>query len=244
MKTLQRLVIANILLISASWATTFQPLPVEKLIGPADAILLGDFLTSKTVELEDGTLATEARFKIEKELGLDAEEFGLSEIKVFYPGGKRGDRVVQIDGTPTFVPGEKNVVFLTLQPDGRLWVQGLAMGTFRVVRLGGTTMLINAVFPSHPEISRQEMGKFLRKVSDIKGKSLKEIRSDKYVLESQKDRTRQVTGQTKGNSRSIASTENGIENRAEPNVMNSFWLVMIFGFLGALMTWWGRQKMR
>ena len=120
MKTSLLLVIANILLISAGWATSFRVLPVEKLIAPADAILLGDFLTSKTVELEDGTLATEARFKIEKELGLDAEDFGLSEIKVFYPGGKRGDRIVQVEGAPTFVPGEKNVVFLTLRPDGRL----------------------------------------------------------------------------------------------------------------------------
>jgi hypothetical protein len=244
MRILHLLVLANLLMISIAWGTTFQPLPVEKLIGPADAILLGDFLTSKTVELDDGTLATEARFKIEKELGLDAEDFGLSEIKVFYPGGKRGDRIVQVEGAPTFVPGEKNVVFLTLQPDGRLWVQGLAMGTFKVVRVGGTTMLINAVFPSHPEISRQELGKFLRKVADIKGKSLKEIQSDKYVLESQKERSRKVSGSGQGNSRSIASVENGKENGAEPNVMNSFWLLMILGFLGAFMTWWGRQKMR
>jgi hypothetical protein len=130
MSIIKQLVLANILLISVAWATTFQPLPVEKLIAPADAILLGDFLTSKTVELEDGTLATEARFKIEKELGLDAEDFGLSEIKVFYPGGKRGDKVVTVEGAPSFVPGEKNVVLLSLQADGRLWVQGLAMGTF------------------------------------------------------------------------------------------------------------------
>lgn len=244
MSIIKQLVLANILLISAAWATTFQPLPVEKLIAPADAILLGDFLNSKTVELEDGTLATEARFKIEKEFGLDAEDFGLSEIKVFYPGGKRGDKIVTVEGAPSFVPGEKNVVLLSLQADGRLWVQGLAMGTFKVVRLGEKTMLINSVFPSNPEISRQELGKFLRKVSDIKGKSLKEIHSDKYVLESQKERSRQVSSSPKGNSRSIASVEDGMENKSELNVMNSFWLVMILGFLGALVTWWGRQKMR
>ncbi len=244
MNTLKRLVLANIVMISAAWATTFQPVPLDKMLAPADAILLGDFLTSKTVELEDGSLATEARFKIEKELGLDAEDFGLSEIKVFYPGGKLGTRTTQVEGVPSFVPGEKNVVLLSLQEDGRLWVQGLAMGTFKVVRLGRKTMLINSVFPAHPEISRQEMGKFLRKVSDIKGKSLKEIHSDKYVLESQKDRSRQVASVAKGNSRSIASAADGIENKTEPNVMNSFWLIMIFGFLGALTTWWGRQKMR
>jgi len=221
MKTFLKLVTANLLVVSATWATTFQPVPIEKLIQPADAILVGDFLSSKTVELEDGTLATEARFKIEKETGLDAEDFGLTEIKVFYPGGKLHDRVQMIDGAPQFISGEKNVVFLNQHEDGRLWVQGLAMGTFKVVKIGQQTLLINSVFPSHPELSRQDMDKFLRKVSNLKAKPLKAVYSDKYTHELEKDRLRTVADE-RGNSRSIASTSEDKDNKAEPNVMSSF----------------------
>ncbi|MBY0516172.1 MAG: hypothetical protein K2P81_04650 [Bacteriovoracaceae bacterium] len=243
MKTFLKLVLANLSVITMCYATTFQPLPVEKLIQPADAILLGDFLSSKSVELEDGTMATEAQFKIERESGLDAEEFGLTEVKVYYPGGRIGHRVTQVEGAPQFVSGEKNVIFLKQNEDGRLWVQGLAMGTFKVVRIGQTTLLINSVFPSNPELSRIEMSKFLRKVASLKAKPLKEVYSDKYSYELQKSRTQMVHQQT-GNSRSIASHGNEKENSHEPNVMNSFWLVTMLSALGALSAWWGRKKTR
>jgi hypothetical protein len=237
------LVITNFFAISA-WATSFQVVPLDKLLTPADAILLGDYLNSKSVELEDGMIATEAVFKIEKELGLDAEDFGLSEIKVYYPGGKVGDKVVSIEGTPQFISGEKSLLLLTNGPDGRIWVQGLAMGTFKVVRVGKKSLLINSVFPGSPELSQIEITQFMRKVSAVKGENLKEINSDKYVRESEKQRSLQVASKAQGNSRSIASARDNTENRTEPNLMNSFWLVTILGFLGALTTWWGRKKMR
>lgn len=233
--------IANLLMISVGWATTFQAVPMEKMIQPADAILLGDFLKSSTVVLEDGTVATEARFKIDKELGLDADEFGLSEVKVFFPGGKLKDREVLIEGAPSFVPGEKNVLMLTQAEDGRLWIQGLAMGTFKVVRLGQKTVLMNPVFPSDADLSRVEMSRFLRMVAAIKDQPLKEVYSDKYVRELQKDSQRTVAVEA-GNSRSIASQSQRQENGPVPNVMNSFWLLMIFGFIGAFATWVQRKK--
>jgi hypothetical protein len=243
MKRFITLVLTNLLAISSAWATTFQPVPLEKMIAPADAIMLGDFLQSKPLELEDGTIATEARFKIDKEIGLDAEDFGLSEVKVYYPGGKLKQRSSIIEGSPSFVPGEKNVLLLSQGEDGRLWIQGLAMGTFKVVRIGKQTVLINPVFPSHPELSRIEMTKFMRKVSTIKDKPLKEIYSDKYIRENEKDRTRVVSSE-EGNSRSIASQTDKRENSKEPNLMNSFWLLAIMGFLGAFASWWRRDKSR
>lgn len=239
-----KLVLANILVVSGTWATSFQPVPIEKMIQPADAIMIGDFLNSKSVELEDGTIATEARFKIEKETGLDAEEFGLSEIKVYYPGGKIGRKHVAVEGVPEFVSGEKNVLFLNQLEDGRLWIQGLAMGTFKVVKIGQSTLLINSVFPSNPELSRIEMSKFLRKVSSTKSQGLKEIHSDKYMHELQKDRTRTVSVEQTGNSRSIASKGGERENKNEPNLMNSFWLIILLGALGGISAWWGRHRMR
>lgn len=236
--------LTNLLIISNTWATSFQQVPLDKLIQPADAVLLGDFLKSKSIQLEDGMIATEARFKIDKEMGLDAEDFGLSEVKVYFPGGAIEGRSTHVEGAPSFVPGEKNMLLLTQGEDGRLWIQGLAMGTFKVVRIGSQTVLINSVFPMSPELSKLEISKFIRKVSAIKEKPFKEIYSDKYVRELEKDRYRPVNQET-GNSRSIASDGDKRENRhQEPNVMNSFWLLMILGFLGAFAGWWRREKTR
>ncbi len=238
------LALTNLLMISVAWAATFVPVPMERLVQPADVIIMGDYLTKKFVELEDGTIATEARFKLEREIGLDAAEFGLTEVKVYYPGGVLKDRGTYVDGAPEFVPGEKSVVLLAQGSDGRLWVQGMAMGTFKLVKVGQKTLMINSVFPSNPELSAWEVGKFLRLVSSVKQDGLREVQSDKYLREMEKERIRPRTSSAGGNSRSIASDGASQDNGAEPNVMSSFWLLALFGALGALFTWWRRGNVR
>lgn len=243
MKSFVKLVVANLMLISVAGATTFQPVSLNKMLAPTNAIILGDYLDSDVVQLEDGTIATEARFKLEKEWGIEAEEYGISEIKVFFPGGITEGRGLRIEGSPRFVAGEKNVLLLSQQEDGRLWIQGLAMGTFKVMRIGNQSLLINPVFPSHPELSQIPLEKFLRKVSEVKLANLKDIHSDKYVRELEKDQNR-VVHYPEGNSRSIASTTGVSDNRHEPNVLDSFWLVTMLAIMGVLTAWRARRKMR
>ncbi len=242
--TLLRLAFTSLFVFPMAWATTFVPLPLEKMLVPADAILVGDFLRSQAVVLEDGTVATEAHFRIEREWGVNAAEYGISEVKVYYPGGSPiGHDAVWIEGAPQFVVGEKNVLLMRQHDDGRLWVQGLAMGTFRVVRVGATSLLVNAIFPDNVALSQIPMEAFLKEVSEIKQASLKSPESDKYMREMEKERHRRVHVPA-GNSRSIASVGAGPENNQEPNVMDSFWLVTLLAFLGGCTAWGARRKLR
>jgi hypothetical protein len=231
------LVLTNLVIISGAYATTFEPVPLDKLAHHADAVIIGDFLHSKTITLEDGLVATEALFKIEKELGVEAEEFGLSEVKVYYPGGVDGLSALRVEGAPEFTPGQKSALLLTQHTDGRLWIQGMALGTFKVVRIGQKTLLVNSVFPTHNDLSNIEIGQFQRKISSIKDKPFREIFSDKYYNELKKSKTSFVP-QNSGNSRSIASRADTPENNKDSNVMSSFWLLAVLGLMGVLKKWW------
>jgi len=217
------------------YATSFQPVPLEKMLAPANAIVVADFMDSHAIELEDGTIATEARFRLEKEWGIEAEEYGISEIKVFFPGGEINGKGLHVEGAPRFVSGEKNILLLSQQDDGRFWVQGLAMGTFKVVRAGQETLIINSIFPNNTEISQITLDAFLRKVAAVKSSPVKEIASDKYARELVK--SQQVT--KGGPGRSIASTE---EAKHEPNVLDSFWLVTMLTVMGVCVAWKVRRK--
>ena len=234
------LAVTNLFIVFSVYATTFQPVPLGKLLVPANAIVMADFLESQSVLLEDGTVATEAHFRLEKEWGIDAEDYGISEIKVYYPGGIINGKAMTIEGSPRFVEGEKNILLLSQREDGRLWIQGLSMGTFKVVRIGPQSMLINPIFPANPELSQIPLENFLRKVVEVKNVSLKEINSDKYVRELSKDQQRMVVGA----SRSIASSSNPSGVKHEPNVLDSFWLVTMLGGLGLLAAWKSRRKSR
>ena len=231
------LVLTNILIISTSWATTFEPVPLERLAHHADAVIIGDFLNSKTITLEDGLVATEAVFKIEKELGVDADEFGLTEIKVYYPGGVDGSEGLRIEGAPEFTPGQKSALLLTQHTDGRLWVQGMALGSFKVLRIGQKTIVVNSVFPTDSELSNIEIGQFQKKIASIKEKPFREIFSDKYFNELKKSKRSNVS-QPSGNYRSIASYSDTPENNKDSNATSSFWLLAVLGLMGVLKKWW------
>jgi hypothetical protein len=241
MSTFIKLVFTNVLVISIGWATTYQPVSIEKMVTGADAILMGDYLKSQTIKTEDGLVATEAIFRIEREMGIDAEEFGLSEIKVYYPGGDSGQSGVRIDGAPSFVPGEKSVLLLSQHTDGRLWIQSMALGTFKVLKIGSKTFLMNSVFPGNPELSHIEISEFIKKVGIYKDEPFKEVYTDKYTIQ-YKNRKNQKRDLSRGKSRSIASQSNQIETTSEPNIMNSFWLLLILGLMGVLKKWWSREN--
>jgi hypothetical protein len=237
MKLAWILVFTNLLAPVGAQATTFQPVELEKMLQTSDAVVIGDFLGAKSVQLEDGSIATENRFRIDRETGLDAFDHGFSDVLVYYPGGVDGQSAQQVIGAPRFITGEKNVLVLKALPDGRLWVQGLALGTFKVVQIGPRLMAINPVFPTHHGLSLP-LDVFQRRVADVKGRSMVAVVSDKYVLELAKERGWQPTG----NSRSVASVKGSADNNYEPNVLDSFWLITMLASMGVLVAIWRTRR--
>lgn len=231
------LVLTNLLTLAGAEATTFQPVELEKMLHSSDAVMIGDYLGAKTVQLEDGSLATENRFRIERETGLEAREHGFSDVLVYYPGGVVGDSAQHVVGAPQFITGEKNVLVLKALPDGRLWVQGLALGTFKVVQIGPRLMAINPVFPTHHGLSLP-LDVFQRRVAEVKGRSMVAVVSDKYVLELAKERG----WRPQGNSRSVASVKGAADNNREPNVLDSFWLITMLASMGVLAAFWRTRR--
>jgi hypothetical protein len=246
MKSLIKLVVTNLLVISAGWAASFQAVSLEKLLNSSDVIVVGDFLRSKSVIMEDGLVATEALFKVEKESGLDAEDFGLSEIKVYYPGGVGANVGTRVEGAPEFVAGEKNIVLLKQHDDGRLWVQSMALGTFKLVKIGTKTLAVNSVFPHHSELSNLEFHQFQKTVNKLKSKPLKDVLSDKYFSELKKSQSRHYSSSStvSGNSRAIASKPVLSDNNQESQTLGHVWLLGILALMGVLGKWWSSRSLR
>jgi hypothetical protein len=240
------LVLTNFLMLSMTWATSFHPVPIEQLIETSDAIVVADFLGSKSIVLEDGMIATESRFRLETEVGLAAFEHGFRDILVYHPGGLVQGKALQVEGVPRFVIGEKNVLMLKALDDGRLWVQGLAMGTFKMVRIGDQNLIINPIFPDDHRLSMIKFDTFQAKVDSIKKQALRAVDSDKYVLEMEKTRkfVPNPDPRTAGKSRSVASVEAPRDNGREPNVMDSFWLITMLSTLGVLAAWRTRRSQK
>jgi hypothetical protein len=213
------------------WATTFQVQNVDQQLKHADGVFIGHYLKKKFVQLEDGKVATQMVFKMRKEHGLQSELLGMDEVLIHYPGGKWKDQIVEVQGLPEFNPGEHVVIF-TKNIDNRYWGLNLGMGTYKIVRYGQDSMMVNSIFPHNPEMGQVKLEEFEKIVRQVKGSSLKVVTVQQYPIEREQE-MRKPASQSEGKNRTVAGgSEEGENNPAESGI-HPMWLLAFLGMLGA-----------
>lgn len=215
-------------------ATTFKPQPIEQQIRESDGLFQGNYLKSRTVELEDGTLATQMFFKMTKEVGLQSDFFGMDEVIIHYPGGKLNDKHVKVEGVPTFVQGEKVLLFIR-SIKNRYWGMNLGFGSYRVINYGNQIVLINYIFPQHPQVGQVSFQDFENAVKKIKGTSLKVVRTMEYPTTPDQGEIQRIPASySEGQNRTLASKTEQLDNQEDQPSLNIFWLVLALGITGGM----------
>ena len=124
-------------------ATILREVPLDEMIVDAEAIVIGQVAQVGTqIQMRHGqawpwtvnTVRVESWLK-----GSGGPTVALSER-----GGRFGDRIMAVAGTPQYRVGEAVVVFLWRDPEGRLRTYGMAMGKYRI-----------EADPSGPIVSRE-----------------------------------------------------------------------------------------
>lgn len=213
-------------------ATVFQVQGVDKQIREADGIVVGHYLRSKSIKLDDRTVATQMFFKMNEEYGMQSDFFGMDEVIIHYPGGKIDDLHVKVDGVPEFIPGE-NVVLMIKSMKDRYWGLNLGFGTFRVVNYGKDKLIVNSIFPDDVRTSQIPFEEFKKSVREIKGVRLKQVVHHEYQTNNEGNGRLPASVEEEGKNRSIASKIEEEENEGGKEV-NNFWLIMFLGFAGAV----------
>lgn len=215
----------------SSWGTTFALQPIDQQIKEADGIVVGHYLRSKSIKLEPGVLATQMIFKVQREWGMQSDLFGLDEVIVHYPGGKLEGMHIQVQGVPEFVVGERIALF-TKSIDNRYWGLNLGFGSFKIINYGRETMLVNTLFPSDARVGQEKLESFEHKVRQIKGSSLKVVRTELEPLRAM-DRM-PAASNVEGKKRTIASKTEQEDNREDQSGLSAYWLIAVLALAGGL----------
>ena len=111
----------------AARATTFIPMSIEDLAHSSVATVTGTVQELRSVQARDGEVYTLVTIAIEQVLrgALSAPVIILKE-----DGGSVGGRREVEFGAPSFAPGQRVLLFLTVRPDGSLRTNQLALGKF------------------------------------------------------------------------------------------------------------------
>ena len=209
-------------------ATIFQAQPIERQIMESDGVLVGYYLKKKSIRLDDGTIATQMFFKMNSESGLNSEYFGLDEVIVHYPGGNYEGKNTKIDGVPMFIAGERVVLFI-INKSFRYWGMNLGFGAYKVINYGKEEMLVNYIFPEHPQVGQVKMDYFKDSIKKIKGSSLKNVYSQSMPYNSPSLNRLPASNQL---ARKMASKENNVSESQPERIVEIFWLLLGLAVLG------------
>ena len=204
------------------YATTFVPISIKKQIKESDGLIQGEVI-SVTSEKNGNRIVSKVTLLADKWIGLKPDE---NFIDIYYPGGKIGETVFDVKGSPKFDVGE-NVVLFTKKHKEKNWVNNLGLGKFSLKIMGDKKVLINQIFPGHPEVGQMRIDKFYDLSEWVKKQKFEERYKDKYELNL--DKESQALYKRKIRGRSIASIGEKDESQ---NKLPAIWLVVILGGLG------------
>lgn len=231
----------TLLISTSAWSTTFQIQPIEQQIKESDGLFKGQYLRSKTIVLENGSLATQMMFRMDKEMGLESDFYGMNEVIVHYPGGKAVGTEVRVDGVPQFVPGESVMLFIR-NVENRYWGMNLSFGSFKVINYGNEVVLVNTLVPQHPTVGQVRWTHFEGLVKKIKGTDLKIIQSQNYPMNPEEMKTvREPALIEEGQNRTVASESNQSDNQGTQPNRTVFWLIMTLGLSGGIFRFMNRR---
>jgi hypothetical protein len=224
---------------SVTLATTFKPVTMPEQIREADGVIIGHYLKKKTVLLENGKVATQMIFQMDRELGMNSDLFGTNEVIIHFPGGTLNGITTMVQGVPAFTPGEK-VVLMARSVENRYWGLNLGLGSFRVINYGKETMLINSIFPEDPRVGQVPLSEFEGLIRESKGTGLKFVLVPQVEDKLAPERL-PASVPVSGKKRSIASVPPERENGETSGGLNTFWLLACLAILGGFFrSFWRR----
>lgn len=123
--------ITTLLLAISTQATTAIMMTDEDLIVSSRAIVKGQVTKIESQYGENGNIFTYITVDVEH---VYKGQIAEKTIVIRQLGGRMGDRVAQVYGSPQFVKGEKVLLYLNTANDGALHVAHLFIGKFQIIK--------------------------------------------------------------------------------------------------------------
>ena len=134
-KTGVSMLVALLLVASASWATLVPRMSFEEVVARSQSIVQGTVQRTWS-EWDDSKTSIWTHYEIEVSVCLKGEE--SKTIVVSEPGGTVDGKTMRIAGTPKYAVGEEVMLFATPTPIGYVRTCGWGQGKFEVSASGAS----------------------------------------------------------------------------------------------------------
>ncbi|MBY0416034.1 MAG: hypothetical protein K2Q18_17820 [Bdellovibrionales bacterium] len=170
-KTFLAFFFATCFLAFQAMATTFVPIPLEKLIDESNSAAEVELKAKKSYMNQVGLIFTEYTFSLIDSYNLASGDLEGEVLKLTMTGGSVNGVTSYIDGAPEFEVGEKSFLLLK-KVESKLYLSNFTMGKYKIEESNGKKIFISSVFPNDPDlgkVSKERMVEIIKtkfKISD------------------------------------------------------------------------------
>lgn len=213
-------------------ATTYLPIPMDKQLSEATAVVSGIYLGKSYKKNSAGDVFTKHRIKVIESAGLaNGDIINMNNFEFLTPGGTWGNLTYYSYGSPVFQEGESIVLLIKKNSvGGDNYLSNLSLGKYTLSTELGKKYVLSSVFPNDSKIGKIDYESFNEMVFNEFGEKLKAMNQDVFVYNSRSDHKRKngfestqyqenVDDKRIDKGRSIASVENN-GNEIMTDIMN------------------------
>lgn len=137
----------------SAFATTFQKMPLAKLIEDSHAAAEVSLKEKKSYMNKMGVIMTDYIFTLGESYNILDTDLEGEYLKVSLIGGSIDGVTSYIDGAPEFEVGEK--AFLLLKKiESKIYISNFTMGKYKIEEVSGQKYYVSSVFPMDSDIGR------------------------------------------------------------------------------------------
>ena len=220
----------------ATYATTFQPMPLEKLVEESSAAAEVELKSKKSFMNKIGMIMTEFTFSVNESYNIEDADLDGEFLKITMTGGSVNGVTSFIDGAPEFAIGEKSFLLLK-KIESKMYLSNFTMGKYKIQENNGKVIYVSTVFPTHAELGQVEKNKMIELVKN-------KFKITEVVIPAVKEE-KQVTGvfqkqQINYKKRTPAQIE-GVEKSSEEGA-GAMWAFFAIFSVSGVTIWWKLKK--
>lgn len=196
-------------------------IPLSKQLSESNAIIMGEYQDSYVKKLSNGKVVTNVTFKLDKSVGLgNKKQLSKNSFSFVYEGGQWQGINYPNENKPRFITGRRYIVLL-VKGEQEFYPFYNRLGVYNVIGRTGEEEVVSQAFPANDTFGANSYNTFNMWVSTVFGEGLEGLGSDKDVFKNNES------------GRKIASVDDGSSPITTGYKIPIYWLVIIFGLLGA-----------
>ncbi len=142
------------------YATTFQPMPLERLIEESNGAAEVELKSKKSFMNKIGMIMTEFTFSVTESYNVDTSDLDGEYLKITMTGGTVNGVTSFIDGAPDFAVGEKSFLLLK-KIESKIYLSNFTMGKYKIKEQDGKVIYVSTVFPGDAELGQVQKEKMI-----------------------------------------------------------------------------------